>query len=496
MDHSETLTTEWHDQGDAETQLVTFMLAEEEFGIPSFCVKEIVQVPEITRVPQVPAFVEGLANLRGSILPIINLRRRFDLPAHELTDDSRVVVIETGGRLTGLIADEVSEVMHVSHDRIEPPPDAVGAAVGADYLNGIVKLQEGKRLVLLLDIEKILPSVAVTAAPSRLAGTATDSRRADRQLGDHEQVVSFRIAAEEYAIAITEVQEIIRVPEISRVPNAPDDIEGVVALRDRLLPIVNLRKRFRQPDVERDDDSRIIVVNVGGMTAGILVDAVSEVLSVPRHAIEPPPRIVDPDGRGELYGIARLDGGSRLITLLNAGRLLADSPLQQVAADAAESGGGTDAVEERNRRQALDEEQFVSFRLGSQEFGVNIQQVQEIIWLTTITRIPRAPHFVEGIVNLRGEVLPVIDMRKRFGFAPAPVTDSSSIVVVNVNGQRTGMIVDAVSEVLRLSRAAIEPPPPIIREVDVGMVQGVGKLEEGQRMIIILALERVLSLEG
>ena len=75
---------------------------------------------------------------------------------------------------------------------------------------------------------------------------------------------------------------------------------------------------------------------------------------------------------------------------------------------------------DRARRQVIDEEQFVGFRIENEEFGVGIQQVQEIIWLTDITRVPRAPHFVEGIINLRGSVLPVIDMRKRFGLPPAP----------------------------------------------------------------------------
>ena len=147
-------------------------------------------------------------------------------------------------------------------------------------------------------------------------------------------------------------------------------------------------------------------------------------------------------------------------------------------------------------RQALDEEQFVGFRVENEEFGVNIQQVQEIIWLPEITKVPRAPYFVEGIVNLRGSVLPVLDIRKRFGLPATPATDSTSIVVVDIDGHKTGVVVDAVSEVLRFSRDAIEPPPPIVKGVDASFVKGVGKLKGGQRMLIILELSRVLSMEG
>jgi len=93
-------------------------------------------------------------------------------------------------------------------------------------------------------------------------------------------------------------------------------------------------------------------------------------------------------------------------------------------------------------------------------------------------------------------VLPVIDIRKRFGIAEAAPTDSTSIVVVDVGGRKTGLIVDSVSEVLRVGRDAIEPPPAVIDGVDASFVKGVGKLNGGQRMVIVLDLPRVLAIEG
>ena len=93
-------------------------------------------------------------------------------------------------------------------------------------------------------------------------------------------------------------------------------------------------------------------------------------------------------------------------------------------------------------------------------------------------------------------MLPVLDIRKRFGLAATPATDSTSIVVVDIDGHKTGVIVDAVSEVLRFSRDAIEPPPPIVQGVDASFVKGVGKLRGGERMLIILELDRVVSMDG
>ncbi|MBA2450026.1 MAG: chemotaxis protein CheW [Chloroflexi bacterium] len=479
-----------------ETQFVTFMLDGEELGVPIAAVKEIVRVPDITRIPKAATYIEGVANLRGSILPIANLRRRFDLPDEERTDDNRVVVIEVGGRLMGLVVDQVSEVLRVSDESVEPPPPIVSATLGTDFLHGVAKLKGGERLVLLLDIDKVLPAEEVevtTAEAVRTAARSDVEARASRQVIEEEQIVSFRVANEEYAISIDDVQEIIRVPEISHVPKAPASIDGMVALRNRLLPIVNLRKRFLMPTIELDEDSRIVVVSFGNVVTGIQVDAVSEVLSVPKDAIEPLPEIMSASAADQLRGIVRLDDGKRLIMLLDVSRILSSAELGELATPG-EGGQIVSTVSEMGRRHALDEEQFVSFRVEHEEFGINIQQVQEIIWLTEITRVPRTSAFVEGIINLRGSILPVIDLRKRFGIVAAEPTDSTSIVVVDVGGRKTGIVVDAVSEVLRLNRDAIEPPPPVVAGLDVSFVEGVGKLPNGRGMLIILNLIEVLSL--
>ncbi|HYD51423.1 MAG TPA: chemotaxis protein CheW [Gemmatimonadaceae bacterium] len=484
-----------------ELQLVTFFLGNEEFGAPIAFVKEIVRVPEITRIPKAPEYVQGIANLRGSILPVVSLRTRFDLPEAERTDDNRVVVVEIDGRLTGLEVDRVSEVMRVPADCVEPPPPVVTASLDASYLRGVAKLHNGERLTILLDVERVVPSQEVSDQVRRAsaAGTSDVEARASRGAVATEQMVSFLVENEEYAVSITDVQEIIRVPEVSKLPRTPVFIDGVVALRNRLLPIVNLRARFGLAGFEGDpDERRIIVLNMGGVITGVLVDAVAEVLSVPLDAVEPPPAIVAAADGDRLRGVAKLDEGRRLVMLLDVARLLSASEVGELEALAEGAGpDGADAVADRGRRAAIDEEQFVGFRIDDEEFGIGIQQVQEIINLAEITRVPRAPYFVEGIINLRGSVLPVIDLRKRFALAEVEATDSTSIVIVDAAGVKTGIIVDAMSGVLRVSRDEIELPPTVVTgRVDASFVRGVGKLQGGQRMLIVLDVDQVLAGEG
>lgn len=139
------------------------------------------------------------------------------------------------------------------------------------------------------------------------------------------------------------------------------------------------------------------------------------------------------------------------------------------------------------------EHQLVVFDLANEHYGVDIAAVEGIIKMQAITVVPRAPQFVEGVTNLRGKVLPVIDLRKRFGLPPAEGSRDMRIVVVEMNGLTVGIIVDAVSEVLRVSEDAIEPPSPIVTTVDSAFIRGIAKLDD--RLVILLDLSKVLTVQ-
>jgi len=149
----------------------------------------------------------------------------------------------------------------------------------------------------------------------------------------------------------------------------------------------------------------------------------------------------------------------------------------------------------REQTQQLSGEvvQVVSFRLGGEEYGVDIAQVQEIIRMVEVTRVPRAPHFMEGVINLRGQLIPIIDLRTRFGMAWIDPTKSTRIVVTEIGNKRVGIVVDAVSEVLNIPIENVEDAPEMVAGVGTEYIQGVGKL--GERLIIMLDLTMVISTE-
>jgi purine-binding chemotaxis protein CheW len=136
-----------------ELHLLTFLLDREEFGIPVTQVREVIRVSEITRVPQAPAYVRGVANLRGRILAVVELRSRVGLPPAELTPRSRIVVLEVRGRVLGVLVDAVCQVTKVPQASVAPAPEEVLAA-DVDYLTGVAR--RDSRLIILLDLEKVL----------------------------------------------------------------------------------------------------------------------------------------------------------------------------------------------------------------------------------------------------------------------------------------------------------------------------------------------------
>ncbi|KHK00321.1 chemotaxis protein CheW [Desulfovibrio sp. TomC] len=137
--------------------------------------------------------------------------------------------------------------------------------------------------------------------------------------------------------------------------------------------------------------------------------------------------------------------------------------------------------------------QLVTFAIGEEEFGIDILKVQEIIRTMAITKVPNSPPHVEGVINLRGKVIPVIDLRSRFMMESRPHDRQTRIIVIDLHEVIVGFVVDGVSEVLRIQSSTVEPPPPVVAGVESEYIKGVGKLEN--RLLILLDLDKLIPLE-
>ncbi len=146
-----------HDPHDDDLiQLVTFRIGEEEFGVDILAVQEIIRIMQITMVPRAPEFIEGVINLRGKVIPVINMRTRFNKPALDQDSNTRIVVMELENKIVGFLVDGVSEVLRIPESTVEDPPPVV-AGIGSEYIRGIGKLDN--RLLILLNLDNLLGSI-------------------------------------------------------------------------------------------------------------------------------------------------------------------------------------------------------------------------------------------------------------------------------------------------------------------------------------------------
>lgn len=475
-----------------ERQLVTFHLGHEEFGTDIMHVREIIRFTEVTKVPQAPGYVEGVCNLRGSILPIIDGRTRFGMERQNRDENTRVLVVDINGRQTGIVVDRVSEVMRVAESDVEPAPSII-RNIDQDYLDGVVKLDNGRRLIMALNLGQVLAGDEIEDVVEQSVTYAGSNNQSEKDIDmDEEQLVTFLLGSEEYAFDIMHVKEIIRVPEITAVPNTTHYIEGVVSIRNQLLPIINLRLFFNMPDTEITDHTRVIIVDLGKVTAGFRVDRVQEVIRVPKGIIDPPPLIHSTGEAEQIRGVAKLDDGKRLFMCLNARNLLPIDIVSELAGS--ESSSENSEVQTKN---IIEEEQLVTFRLGNEEYAIKITDVQEINRMPEVTKMPGAPPYIEGLVNLRGNIIPALNLRHRFGLDRRERDDATRIIIVDVGNRKTGIVVDSVSEVLRFEKSLVEETPQIVSgNVDAKYISGVGKLNQGKRMVMILDMAKVLWHDG
>jgi len=476
-------------------QFVTFLSGDEVFAADMSPVKEIIRVPQVVRVPMAPTALEGLANLRGKVLPIISLRRLFGFPELEHDDATRALVIDVGQPL-GFVVDRVSSVMGVDSGHIEDV-GSISTTVNTEVLSGLIKDAGGHAMIMVLDFAKLIQKefshiAAITKNTAVANAAQAEVQSEEEDSSDELQLVSFNVEGQEYAIAIEDVQEIVQVPEaVIHVPHSESHVLGVMTLRNRLLPLVQLRRIFGLPDSDLDEKSRIVVLTLNSVSVGVVVDAVSEVLRVSKSGVDPLPALLAREGNlAEVTAICRLNNGKRLVSIMTARNLFDHSAIKSAISEALNTVNDSE-VESRSKAKETDDnldddEQVVVFRLDKEEFGAPIASVQEIVRVPEeLVRVPQAPSFVEGVINLRGTVLPVIDLRLRLGLKQVERTDRQHIMVSLISDVRTGFIVDQVAEVLKIPKSAIEPAPQLSSEQSL-LLSRMANLEKQKRMVQLI----------
>jgi len=470
-------------------RFLTFYVGGQLYALRSGDVREVIRLPAVARVPQGPPALLGIGNLRGAALPIADLGQLL-LGKAAISDspNARAIVLDIGAPIAVLV-DTVVALEYAAEDRIDTRPKEVGAD-GAERLLGVLSVAADKGVAKILDIKAMLEAAFSgrgRARPRDAKPRASASMRAGRsETGETETLVTFEVAGQEFALPLTDVQEIIPAPaSMTALAHSEAVVLGLTAVRDTLLPLLSLRTLLgfstKQTAPERE---KVVVVKIGGARVGLVADRARAVVAADIRLLDPvPPALAArTGGESRIRSVYRGDGGRRLISILSSQQLFRDDVMQKLAAERRTEGGLDEPVEPIAHQELT----FLVFRLGDDEFGLPVEAVVEVARVPDqITRLPKTPKFLEGVVNLRGEILPVIDQRRRFDMSSPGKIDGRRLIVVKTERHRAGLIVDSVSDVLRASPSAIEPPPDLTDDTS-RLVRGLVNLPASNRIVLLL----------
>ena len=455
-------------------------------------VSEVIRLPALVRVPQAPKGLLGLANLRGNVLPVASLRGLLGVAeAESVAPGAARAIVLDGAAPMALAVDSIEALATVESDQIETRQAELAARPG-ERLKGA--FATAGAVAKILDLAPLIAAAFVQrerARPRQVPTEAAATTVAEEAADERQRLVSFEVAGQEYAFPLEAVMEVVDAPEtLAALPASEELVLGVTPFRDTLLPLLSLRGLLGFAAAERTGREKVVVARVGGAVVGLLADRMRTIFPAEAALIDkiPPVLAARAGGESRISAIYRGDGGRRLVSLLSPEQLFREDVMERLNASGAapenENVPGPASGEER---------QFVVFRLGDDEFGLPIEAVNEVARVPDqITRLPKAPKFLEGVVNLRGEVLPVVDQRRRFDMPALEHTGARRLVVVRSERHRAGLIVDSVSEVLRCFAADIEPAPDLTNEA-VRLVNGVVNLEKAGRIVLLLDPAELLT---
>jgi purine-binding chemotaxis protein CheW len=294
--------------------VVTFTLGNDVYGFPLEDVREIIRPSRPALVPEAPPHVRGVINVRGSILPVVDLGMRLGVSSGgDASEGAKIVVLDYGRARTGFLVDGIREVLEVSRDMLQEPPAVTRTAEGRSVVSGILDVRG--QIIALLDKQVLVSSRELDLADVKDAAAGAGGGGKERM----RTFVVFLENGQEFGLPIGTIREITRRSVVAPLPGVPAFVEGVMSIRGESVTVVSLRKRFGGDVHERGEESRILVANVSGVSLGFLVDSVVGVEQVPEDRLAPPPLGgVDFGEAGHFVSaVGHLEGG-RLLLVLDA----------------------------------------------------------------------------------------------------------------------------------------------------------------------------------
>lgn len=355
-------------------------------------------------------FLEGIMHLRDETIPIINMKKRLGLTESGYKDDAKVAVIQLYEQQFGLLMDDIRDVFRAESDAIVP----IGAALQADdrVISSLIHLERGERVAELLDLKKIF----LRGLDELEESLGSAGREHERKQVRRSRYVIVTCHGQEYGVPVEFTQEITFLTEIDEMFRS-GIVHGALDLRGRTIPVIhssNLLTGEHHQEFNETETSRVLVLANDDCAFGMIVEEVKEILSVPDHEI-----LSLPPGQDQnLNGLYAREAGQNVM-LLNMENLVCNE-IEDIKSMSRLKNGNSrddDSIAESSRltHHLITENCYLLFSI-QKNYAIELKDVHEIIEADAVMRVPGDSGFRSGVINLRGQVVPVVNLRSFYGY--------------------------------------------------------------------------------
>jgi len=437
--------------------ILKVVIEDEIYGFNSEEVKFILTIPAITHVPLSDKSVLGVSVINGQVISVIDLGVVLrDKKTNINSEKAKLIVF----RNEAFVVDEVLDIVEVDKENLE--------IVDEDFIYGFYKDKD--YLVQLLNTKNILKNLKIDTFEPVVIDIVEENINNNKNINnDYIRALFFKVEDEKFAINIESLRELIFVPEITFVAN--NDVLGVITLRDEVITLLDMNKFLGFKSKKPDEKSRVLIAFYENKAIGFLVDEVEEVKNVYLNKLEEADALSN-----EMIESIYKDENEvvSIISIDEIRKLVREHSIENKKEEKEE------VVEESMREVTV-------FKIDNEEYAFDIEEVQEIIRYDTITPIPDAPQYVEGVLNLRGAVIPIISLPKRLGYE-CNITDKTKIIVCSIDNENIGFIVDDVNEILFVEDKYISKATN-----DESVFDEIINLDDGKRVILKIKVKNLIS---
>lgn len=403
-------------------------------------VEQILRVPSITPVPLSNENVRGVSSISGKIITIVDMGIIFGGESIDVKNtNARILTMQYNGAVYGVLVDEVLVMTNIDQKNYESVENE-GEKIAGFYKQNEIIYQIIDHNVCISTLN-LMNFQALQVDSTQHTTSGVLDNESSKISDETKRYLFLTLEDETFAVTLEVTREIIFVPShVTPVKEAGYGVMGVITLRDELITAIDLRMVLGFNKAQKTNESRFLILNHKGKSLALLVDSIQEVKDVQMNLVEPLPSRFSQSKLEAIYkakeGITSLIDKEYLISLIDE-YYIEDNQINNVQND----------QEKHQQLQELDANEIAVFSINNEEFALPIEDLQEIIKYTTVTPVPEAPDFIDGVINLRGVVIPIFSLPQRLGFAKQ-ISASSKILVCSFKGERLGLLVDDVNEIL------------------------------------------------